>query len=70
MMIYVFKTSVSTRKHAAILKPYLDKLLKNAKWNFDLDDCDRILRVDTAENITTSLPSLLHAMDITCQELE
>jgi len=69
-MIYVFKTSVSTRKNAEKLRPYLDKLLKNAKWNFDLDDCDKILRVDTTENITTTLPSLLHGLDFICQELD
>jgi len=70
MMIYVFKTSVSTRTHAEKLRPYLDKLLQNAKWNFDLDDCDKILRVDTAEDIKTALPSLLRTLNIMCRELE
>lgn len=45
-MIYVFKTSVKTKKAAKHLRPHLNNLLSASLWNFDLDDCDRILRID------------------------
>ena len=53
-MIYVFKTSVRTKIQAKSIKSHIDKILPNAKWNFDLEDCDKILRIDSELNI--SLP--------------
>ena len=45
-MIFVFKTSVKTKLQIKKLKPHIDKILPNAKWNFDLEDIDKILRID------------------------
>ena len=45
-MIYVFKTSVKTKTQVKQLKPEINSMLPNDKWNFDLHDCDRILRVE------------------------
>jgi hypothetical protein len=42
-MIAIFKTTVNHPGEAIRLKPVLDRL--NIEWNFDLNDCDRILRV-------------------------
>lgn len=46
-MIYVFKTSVQTKLELESLTASLNELLLNAKWNFDLEDCDNILRIDS-----------------------
>lgn len=69
-MIYVFKTSVKTRRQARRLKPHLDKLLPEAKWNFDLEDCDKILRIDSEANISLPITNLLMAHQFNCEELE
>ncbi|MFG4004988.1 hypothetical protein ACHRV1_14540 [Flavobacterium aquidurense] len=45
-MIYVFKTSVDTKSKLEFASSLLDELLPNALWNFDLEDCDNILRID------------------------
>ena len=50
-MIFVFKTSVKTKTQIKKLQPHIDKILPKAKWNFDLEDCDKILRIDIKENI-------------------
>ncbi len=50
-MIYVLKTSVKTKIQTKKHKPLIDKILPNEKWNFDLEDCDKILRIDGDENI-------------------
>jgi hypothetical protein len=50
-MIFVFKTSVKTKLQVKNLKPHINKLLPKAKWNYDLEDCDKILRIDSDENI-------------------
>ena len=52
------------------LKPHIDKLLSNANWNFDLDDCDKILRIDSKENIVLKITGLLNIHQFNCEELE
>ena len=69
-MIYIFKTSVKTKIEVKKLKPHIDKTLPNEKWNFDLDDGDRILRVDSKENIVLKITDLLNLHKFYCTELE
>ncbi|EIJ40660.1 hypothetical protein JoomaDRAFT_3727 [Galbibacter orientalis DSM 19592] len=49
MMVYVFKTSVTTQRLVNQLTPNINKICKNAKWNFDLEDCDNIFRMETIQ---------------------
>ncbi|HEX4852272.1 MAG TPA: hypothetical protein VFV08_15760 [Puia sp.] len=69
-MIYVFKTSVKTKTQVKKLKPDINNILPNEKWNFDLDDCDRILRIDSEENIALKIIDLLNIHKFYCEELE
>ncbi|HJW17590.1 MAG TPA: hypothetical protein VJ499_10740 [Flavisolibacter sp.] len=69
-MIYVFKTSVKTKFQARKLKPHIDQLLPEAKWNFDLDDCDKVLRIDSEENIISPVINLLRNKQFDCEELD
>jgi len=52
------------------LKPHIDKIFSKAKWNFDLDDCDKILRIDSEENIVLKITGLLNIHQFFCEELE
>ncbi|HEY9195565.1 MAG TPA: hypothetical protein VIM77_04845 [Mucilaginibacter sp.] len=45
MTVEVFKTNVSKRKYAKVLLSGIHKTFSDYRANFDLDDCDRILRV-------------------------
>lgn len=69
-MIYVFKTSVKTKLQAKGLKPHLDRMLPKAKWNLDLQDCDKVLRIDSDENIVLKIIDLLAVHNFYCEELE
>jgi hypothetical protein len=69
-MIFVFKTSVKTKMQIKKLKPHIDKILPKAKWNFDLEDCDKILRIDSEENIVLKITDLLTIHKFNCEELE
>jgi len=69
-MIYVFKTFVKTKIQVKKLKPDIDKILPKAKWNFDLEDCDKILRIDSEENIVLKITDLLNTHKFYCEELE
>ena len=44
-MVEVFKTNVKERMDASMLIDQIHKAFRGYKANFDLDDCDRILRV-------------------------
>ena len=69
-MIYIFKTSVKTKNQVKKLKPHIDKILPNEKWNFDLEDCDKILRIDSDENIVLKITDLLNIHKFYSEELE
>jgi hypothetical protein len=69
-MIYVFKTSVKTKNQVKQLEPGINKILPNEKWNFDLQDCDRILRIDSDDDIVLEITSLLNTHQFYCKELE
>ena len=69
-MIFVFKTSVKTKMQVKKLKLHIDKRLPKAKWNFDLEDIDKILRIDSEENIVFIIRDLLNIHNYSCEELE
>lgn len=69
-MIYVFRTNVQAESQVLKLKPHLDKILPKGKWNFDLEDCDKILRIDNMENIVSIIIDLLKTYKFICEELE
>ena len=69
-MVLVFKTSVSATNEVEQLSLALNRLTRqNGTWNFDLEDSDKILRVETqflkAENIATTLQN----QGFYCEEL-
>lgn len=68
-MIFIFKTSVKTKMQIKKLKPYIDKRLPKAKWNFDLEDIDKILRIDSEENIVLITIDLLNIHNYSCEEI-
>ncbi|MBJ2127008.1 MULTISPECIES: hypothetical protein [Flavobacterium] len=49
-MIYVFKTSVDNQTKFESASALLNQLLPESQWNFDLEDCDNILRIDSELN--------------------
>ena len=69
-MIFVFKTSVETKLQVQQLQPHIDTMVPNAAWNFDLQDCDKILRIESEENIVLTIIHLLKMNNFICEELE
>ena len=68
-MIFVFRTNLSDISEIKQLQPVLDKSLPNAKWNFDLEDCDKILRIDSQMPITATAMKVLQDHGDECEEL-
>ena len=53
-MVEVFKTNVTTRDHANMLICHIRATFGNYKATFDLEDCDKILRVESSGPIHCS----------------
>jgi len=45
-MVEVFKTNIDNREHASTFLTQMQRIYTDYKANFDLEDCDRILRVE------------------------
>lgn len=68
--VLVFKTSVSSQSGIDRVKHLLDDLLnENEHWNFDLEDCDRILRVEAFHTKASKIEDQLKKAGFTCTEL-
>lgn len=69
-MVHVFRTSVNNNLEIKRVQPLLNGLLgEGEKWNFDLEDRDKILRVEGY----TDAESIMHRIRLagfTCDELE
>ncbi len=66
-MIYVFKTTVDSKPKLEFATALLNELLPHAFWNFDLEDCDNILRI---ESDTEICETVLQNEIFDCIELE
>lgn len=69
--VLVFKTSVSRNDEVKQLRPLLNKLTRrNGNWNFDLEDCDNILRVETQLLKPDNITATLQNQGFYCEELQ
>ncbi len=69
-MVEVFKTNV---KKAGEAKRVINELLHHfpdKKINFDLQDCDKVLRVEGDNIINCRIKSILYEHGFICEELE
>ncbi len=66
MEVLVFKTSVTRPRHIRQLAPGLAAF---GRWNFDLDDCDNILRVEAGADEVPSIIALLAGHGFRREEL-
>jgi hypothetical protein len=69
-LIFVFKTTVKKKSDIRGLLIQLDEIAGNGKWNFDLEDIDKILRVECTNNISNDIIRILNSKGFVCIELE
>jgi hypothetical protein len=70
MEILVFKTDVTSKRKVSKVSPLLTSFPAIQQWNFDLDDCDKVLRIVATDLHPGSVESLLHTAGFNCQELD
>lgn len=69
MTVEVFKTNVDSKKMAQRLISQLQQLFPGSRVNFDLEDCDRILRVEGADICCEKTVKLLKGEGYHCLTL-
>ena len=68
-MVEIFKTNIQRKETAAIIKSDLLQLFPHCKINFDLDDSDRILRIESAMDIGKEIEIAITKKGFYCEEL-
>jgi hypothetical protein len=71
-MVEVFKTNVTSKHQAKKLVALIEGHFEDYKANFDLDDCDHILRVATGQPLVEQQPMimLLKEMGVVAEVLD
>jgi hypothetical protein len=69
-MVEVFKTNIEDRRLAARLRAELELLFPGTRINFDLEDCDKILRIESAACIKAEIEAVMATKGFWCEELE
>lgn len=69
-MILVFKTDIIERDHVEIIAAGLNTMGTISRWHVDLEDCDRILKVETAQDVGKEILDLLRLKGFNCEELD
>ena len=69
MMVEVFKTDVDSAEPATRLIGQLQAIFPGSRVNFDLEDCDRVLRVEGADICCKKIIDLLTTEGYQCLEL-
>lgn len=68
--IFIFKTNIQTEFDKLRIKNVLDASQKVLKWNIDMDDADRVLRIVSDSLRPAQIISLLDYVGFECTELE
>jgi len=69
--VLVFRTSVHSPDDVISLQSTLNLLIEpGGKWSFDLEDCDRVLRVETNSVSPEDIVEVLATAGYWCLEME
>lgn len=68
-MLEIFKTDVSDKEQASTIICLLNQHLPHCKINFDLHDCDKILRVMGDSIPVDTIIALVNANGVSCIQL-
>jgi len=68
--VEVFKTNVNEPSEAGLVLKMLRLYLPEARINFDLQDCDRVLRVEGKDLDAAAIARWVRNAGFDCRELE
>lgn len=68
--VHIFKTNINTLEQIKNADSFLSTHRKVEKWNIDIDDCDKVLRIESSQLEICDVISSLKPFNIYCEELE
>ena len=68
-VVEVFKTNVSNTEQSLRLQQCLLIMFPNCRIDFDLEDCDRVLRVEGENFAATNVMLVMKEQGFVCEEL-
>jgi hypothetical protein len=68
-MVEVFKTDVTDSSQSQLLEYVLSSEFSDYKVNFDLSDCDNILRIESSKINVGKVLSIVNRLGYQCQVL-
>ena len=69
-MIEVFKTDIKNKTTAKAIIKALKQRFPTSNFNFDLNDCDKILRIISSQNIESQVVEMLNNQGFICEVLK
>lgn len=67
--VLVFKTTLRDREAVCRLAPVLDEAAGPDRWHVDLEDVDKVLRIETSRLLARQVTQLLGKAGYGCEEL-
>lgn len=67
--ISIFRTSVNSKCDIKNLKPLLNHLIGIGNWSFDLEDSEKILRINNFPNMNNFIAKEIKKMGFDCIEI-
>ena len=69
MEILVFRTDLQNRKSVHAVTPHLERIEGIMRWNVDLQDVDKVLRVESVSASAQTIAQSLNSAGYYCEEL-
>lgn len=69
MDVLVFKTNLLRKKDVKVLTPLFKSSDEIVRWNVDLKDIDKILRVEATCRLSQEIQDLVKKAGFNCEEL-
>ncbi|KIA97085.1 hypothetical protein OA93_15995 [Flavobacterium sp. KMS] len=69
-MIEIFKTNVQNETETTVIIKSIQDYFQDHKINFDLEDCDKILRIEANEIESNKIIELLNILSYDCVKLD
>lgn len=70
MEVLVFKTNLRFKKQITAVTQHINNLQGITRWNVDLDDVDKVLRIESNELSPRSVEVTLQQAGYFCEELQ
>ena len=70
MNIFVFRTTLNTEEDVLSVAPVLNEHKQILKWSVDLEDSEKVLRIECEDITISAISAILECKGYSCSELE